>query len=87
MLSLPLFAIWSKCMYASCIASIGVDYSTVSRSRLKTKIKSSPKLNQQFRQILEQIENFSNSKIGPCLPWSLIPFVIWQDGTGVEGRS
>jgi REP element-mobilizing transposase RayT len=43
----------------------GVDYSTVSqsRARLRAKIKSSRKLNKQFKQIKEQIINLSISKI------------------------
>ena len=40
-------------------AIFGVDYSTVSqsRARLKTKLKSSRKLNKQFHQILGRIDN------------------------------
>ncbi len=47
----------------------GVDYSTVSqsRARLRAKLKSSRKLNKQFRQIKEQVINLSISKIWPYL--------------------
>ncbi len=46
-------------------AIFGVDYSTVSqsRARLKAKLKSSRKLNKQYRKIKEQIINLSNTKI------------------------
>jgi DNA-directed RNA polymerase specialized sigma subunit len=56
---------YSNCKQKEIGAIFGVDYSTVSQSRrrLKTKIKSHRKLNKQFRQILEQIENLSISKI------------------------
>jgi DNA-directed RNA polymerase specialized sigma subunit len=56
---------YSNCKQKEIGAIFGVDYSTVSQSRrrLKTKIKSHRKLNKQFRQILKQIENLSNSKI------------------------
>jgi len=56
---------YSNCKQKEIGAIFGVDDSTVSQSRrrLKTKIKSSRKLNQQFRQILQQIENLANSNI------------------------
>ena len=46
-------------------AIFGVDYSTVSqsRARLKAKLKSSRKLNKQFRKIKERVINMSNPKI------------------------
>jgi REP element-mobilizing transposase RayT len=46
-------------------AIFGVDYSTVSqsRTRLKDKLKSSRKLNKQFKQIKERIINLSIPKI------------------------
>jgi REP element-mobilizing transposase RayT len=46
-------------------AIFGVDYSTVSqsRTRLKDKLKSSRKLNKQFKQIKERIINLSIQKI------------------------
>ncbi len=46
-------------------AIFGVDYSTVSqsRARLKNKLKSSRKLEKQFKRIQEQILNLSNPKI------------------------
>jgi len=46
-------------------AILGVDYSTVSQSRvrLKTKLKSSRNLKKQFHRILEQIDKLSNTKI------------------------
>jgi chromosomal replication initiation ATPase DnaA len=46
-------------------AVFGGDYSTVSqsRARLKAKLKSSRKLNKQFKQIKEQVINLSNTKI------------------------
>jgi len=46
-------------------AIFGVDYSTVSqsRTRLKAKLKSSRKLNKQFKQIKERIINLSIPKI------------------------
>ena len=46
-------------------AIFGVDYSTVSQShaRLKIKLKSSRKLKKQFHRILEHIDKLSNSKI------------------------
>jgi hypothetical protein len=46
-------------------AIFGVDYSTVSqsRARLKIKLKSSRKLKKQFHRLLEQIDKLSNSKI------------------------
>jgi chromosomal replication initiation ATPase DnaA len=46
-------------------AVFGVDYSTVSQSRArpKAKLKSSRKLNKQFKQIKEQVINLSNTKI------------------------
>jgi hypothetical protein len=42
-------------------AIFGIDYSTVSQSRvrLKARLKSSRKLNKQFNQIKEQITNLS----------------------------
>ena len=45
----------------------GVDYSTVSqsRSRLKMKLKSSRKLKKQFHRIQEQIDKLSNTKTWP----------------------
>ena len=48
-------------------AVFGVDYSTVSqsRARLKAKLKSSRKLNKQFKQIKKQVINLSISKICP----------------------
>jgi len=56
---------YSTCKQKEIGAIFGADYSTVSQSRrrLKTKIKSSRELNKQFRQILQQIENLSNTKI------------------------
>ena len=46
-------------------AKFGVDYSTVSqnRVRLKTKLKSSRKLTNQYDRILNQIEKLSIEKI------------------------
>ncbi len=46
-------------------AIFGVDYSTVSqsRARLKIKLKSSRKLKKQFHRLLEQIDKLSNTKI------------------------
>jgi chromosomal replication initiation ATPase DnaA len=46
-------------------AVFGVDYSTVSqsRARLRAKLKSSRKLNKQFKRIKEQVIKLSISKI------------------------
>ena len=51
-------------------AIFGVDYSTVSQSRvrLKAKLKSNRKLQKQFDQIQEQIINLSNLRACPPIP-------------------
>jgi len=56
---------YSNAKQAEIGAVFGVDYSTVSqsRARLRAKLKSSRKLNKQFKKIKEQIINLSISKI------------------------
>jgi chromosomal replication initiation ATPase DnaA len=56
---------YSNCKQKEIGAIFGVDYSTVSqsRARLKAKLKSSRKLNKQFKQIKAQVINLSIPKI------------------------